>query len=127
MIERDDASEYDGVCGWKMAIIVLAGLIDWVTPQTPTPHTPHPPTQVLAGLMYLGCIVAWVLMYVYFGLPECPAQQTLISLTLLGSLALTAISCSKIAPHGARPPALPPRASPRSLPAAPSLEQVAQA
>ena len=57
--------------------------------------------------MYLGCIVAWVLMYVYFGLPECPAQQTLISLTLLGSLALTAISCSKIAPHGARPPALP--------------------
>jgi hypothetical protein len=76
MIERDDASEYDGVCGWKMAIIVLA------------------------GLMYLGCIVAWVLMYVYFGLPECPAQQTLISLTLLGSLALTAISCSKIAPHG---------------------------
>ena len=69
--------------------------------------------------MYLGCIVAWVLMYVYFGLPECPAQQTLISLTLLGSLALTAISCSKIAPHGARPLPFPPRTSPRSLPAAP--------
>ena len=41
----------------------------------------------------------WVFLYIVFGTAACPAQQTLISLTLLFCLALTVISCSKVAPH----------------------------
>merc|ERR1719473_2620908 len=40
------------------------------------------------------------MMYIYFGSSSCPAQQTVISLTLILCIALTGISCSKIAPHG---------------------------
>jgi hypothetical protein len=76
LIAWDDDSDYEGACGWRMGIVVL-------------------------GLgMYAASLTGWVLLYVYYGHPECPLQQTLISLTLLLSLALTAVSCSKIAPHG---------------------------
>jgi len=53
-----------------------------------------------SATMYAASLTGWVLLYVYFGPSHCPAQQTLISITLLMCLALTAISCSKLAPHG---------------------------
>jgi len=34
------------------------------------------------------------------GSSECPAQQTIISLTLIACVVLSVLSCSKIAPHG---------------------------
>ena len=52
-----------------------------------------------AGL-YAASLGGWVFLFVVFGTSACPAQQTLISLTLLFCLGLTALSCSKIAPHG---------------------------
>jgi len=42
----------------------------------------------------------WVFLFIQFGHSGCPAQQTLISLTLIITIILTIISCTKIAPHG---------------------------
>jgi len=73
----DEASDNDeGICGWRLAVVFSA-----------------------LG-MYALSLTGWVLLFVYFGHDGCPAQQTLVSVTLLLCLALTAASCSKIAPHG---------------------------
>jgi len=72
----DEASDTEGMCGWKGAILASS------------------------FLLYAASITGWVLLFTTFGSAECPAQQTLISLTLVLCLALTVISCSKIAPHG---------------------------
>ena len=78
---------------------------------------------VVLGLgMYAASLTGWVLLYVYYGHPECPLQQTLISLTLLLSLALTAVSCSKIAPHGTPARVSRPRTAPRRPPGGPDPE-----
>jgi len=53
-----------------------------------------------SALLYIGSITGWVLMYIHFGHAGCPAQQTVISLTLILCVALTGISCSRVAPHG---------------------------
>lgn len=75
-LSYDEDADDERCCGWKLAIIISA------------------------VLLYIGSITAWVLLYVYFGVSGCPAQQTVVSLTILFSLALTAVSCSKYAPHG---------------------------
>jgi hypothetical protein len=64
------------MCGWKGAILASA------------------------FALYSASIAGWVLLFTTFGPPECPAQQTLISVTLLLCLFLSVISCTKIAPHG---------------------------
>jgi len=75
-LSYDEEADDDRCCGWKAAILVSS------------------------AILYLGSITAWVLLFVYFGVSGCPAQQTVISLTIVLSLFLTAISCSKYAPHG---------------------------
>jgi len=72
----DEESDSEGICGWRLAIVASA------------------------ALLYIASLTGWVLLFVYFGPSACPTQQTLISLTLILCLALTAVSCSKIAPHG---------------------------
>lgn len=72
----DDENSTEGLCGWKLAIIVSA----------------------LA--MYAASLVGWVLMYLHFGHGGCPAQQAIITVTVLACVALSALSCSKVAPHG---------------------------
>ena len=76
-------------------------------PRRAPEHAPaHPPPSarlaiVLAAAgLYAASLGGWVFLFVVFGSSACPAQQTLISLTLLFCLGLTALSCSKIAPHG---------------------------
>ena len=56
--------------------------------------------MLAAAGLYAASPGGWVFLFVVFGSSACPAQQTLISLTLLFCLGLTALSCSKIAPHG---------------------------
>ena len=56
--------------------------------------------MLAAAGLYAASLGGWVFLFVVFGSSACPAQQTLISLTLLFCLGLTALSCSKIAPHG---------------------------
>jgi len=75
-IEYDEASDNESCCGWKLAVLLSA------------------------ALLYIGSITSWVLMFLWFGPQNCPGQQTLISVTIILCVALTAISCSKIAPHG---------------------------
>lgn len=75
-IAKDEESDSDGICGWKLAILLSS------------------------AIMYIGSIAIWVVMYTQFGHSGCPAQQALISLTWILSLALTVVSCTKIAPHG---------------------------
>ena len=75
-LQYDEASEIEGLCGWKGAILVSS------------------------FALFAGSIAGWILLFTYFGTPECPAQQTLISVTLILCVFLTIVSCSKIAPHG---------------------------
>ena len=72
----DEESDNEGFCGWKLAIVISA-----------------------LG-MYVLSITGWVLMYMHFGHGGCAAQQTVITLTMLGCISLSALSCSKVAPHG---------------------------
>jgi len=75
-LKYDEASESESCCGWKLAIIVSA------------------------AALFIGSIGTWVFLYLTFGHDGCPTQQTLISLTLIITIVLTIISCTKIAPHG---------------------------
>jgi len=72
-LQNDEASESNG---WKIGILVSA------------------------AVLFIGSIAGWVLLYVQFGHSDCPAQQALISVTLILTVILTIISCTKIAPHG---------------------------
>jgi len=53
-----------------------------------------------AAAMYLGSLGMWIFMYNAFAPEGCPEQSTIISLTLILTIVLSAISCTKIAPHG---------------------------
>jgi len=76
-LEYDERNECEGsCCGWKTAIIVCS-----------------------AG-MYIGSLALWIAMYVLFGKEGCGAQLTLTTLTIIVTLILTVIACSKLAPHG---------------------------
>jgi len=76
-LRYDEESDSDTFCGsWKSGIVFSA------------------------AALYLGSIGMWVNLYVTFGGEGCPAQQSIISLTLILSLILTVISCTKFAPHG---------------------------
>jgi len=75
-ISYSENNEDEGLCGWRLAIVASA------------------------ASMYIVSIVSWVLFYIYFGKPECPGQQAVISVTLILCVILTVVSCSKIAPHG---------------------------
>lgn len=75
-IAKGEASDNEGVCGWKLAILLSS------------------------ATAYVTSIAMWVWLYMTFGHGGCPAQQALISVTWIGSLALTIVSCTKIAPHG---------------------------
>eukprot|EP00326_Haptolina_ericina_P006902 CAMPEP_0181202122 /NCGR_PEP_ID=MMETSP1096-20121128/18669_1 /TAXON_ID=156174 ORGANISM="Chrysochromulina ericina, Strain CCMP281" /NCGR_SAMPLE_ID=MMETSP1096 /ASSEMBLY_ACC=CAM_ASM_000453 /LENGTH=474 /DNA_ID=CAMNT_0023292605 /DNA_START=81 /DNA_END=1505 /DNA_ORIENTATION=+ len=76
-LDYDEKNECEGTCcGWKTAILVSA------------------------GGMYVASIVLWVVMYVFFGKEGCGAQLTLITVTIIITVILTVISCTKLAPHG---------------------------
>jgi len=76
LIAMDEARDNDGFLGWKLVILLAA-----------------------AGL-YAGTLASWIVMYIQFGHSGCPAQQALISFTLIFTVFLTIISVSKYAPHG---------------------------
>jgi len=50
--------------------------------------------------MYAGSITMWVLMSQWFGHDGCGAQQALISITIIFTLLLSLVSCTKFCPHG---------------------------
>jgi len=75
-LKYDEDCESESCCGWRLAILVSA------------------------GVLYIGSIAMWVVLYVQFGHKGCPVQQTLVSLTLILSIFLTVVSCTKFAPHG---------------------------
>ena len=55
---------------------------------------------VLSSLaLYALSVAGWVLLFLNIG-DSCDGEKTLISITLLLCVALSAVSCSKIAPHG---------------------------
>lgn len=90
LVEMDEKSESESPCwNWKMAI--LAG----------------------AFALYSCSIAMWVLESNFFGklqplsggaMPpqdaSCAPQQAIISLTIIVTIALSIVSCTKIAPHG---------------------------
>lgn len=90
LVELDERSDNESaVCNYKMAILLGA------------------------FLLYAAAITLWVLESNFFGklqsLPDgtppphgasCGPQQAVISLTIIVTLALSIISCTKIAPHG---------------------------
>lgn len=85
LVEMDEKSESEHPCwNWKMAIIAAA-----------------------VGL-YSGSIAMWVVVSNSFGklqpshTPDgsCAPQQVVISFTIILTIALSIVSCTKIAPHG---------------------------
>lgn len=75
-LRYDEACESESCWGWRAAIIGSS------------------------ASLYILSLVIWVLLYMNFGHDGCPAQQALISVTLVLTVALTIVSCTKIAPHG---------------------------
>jgi len=76
-LEYDEKNECEGsCCGWKTAILICS------------------------GSMYVASVVMWVLLYHWFGGDGCGAQLTLTTMTIIVNVALTVISCTKVAPHG---------------------------
>lgn len=53
-----------------------------------------------AAALNLSSLGMWIFFYNAFGQDGCPAQQTVISLTIILSLLWTVVSVSKFAPHG---------------------------
>ena len=76
LVELDEHSDYEGVCTYKM---ILLGA---------------------AALMYALSITMWVFMSMWFGMAGCGPQQALITVTIVMTISLTIVSCTKIAPHG---------------------------
>jgi hypothetical protein len=76
LIELDERSEAEGWCTWKLAI--LSG----------------------AFFMYAASIAMWVLESNFFGKDGCASQQALIAITIIITISLSIVSCSRIAPHG---------------------------
>merc|ERR1711924_518529 len=53
-----------------------------------------------AAALYALAITGWVLEAQWYGADGCAPQQAIISLTIIVTLLLSIISCTKIAPHG---------------------------
>lgn len=68
-------SDDDGISGWRLGI-VLSSLA-----------------------LYALSVAGWVLLFLNIG-DSCDGEKTLISITILLCVALSAVSCSKVAPHG---------------------------
>jgi len=75
-LANDEESDAESCSRWKLGIILSA------------------------ATLFIGSVAMWVFLFIQFGHSGCPAQQTLISLTLIITIILTIISCTKIAPHG---------------------------
>jgi len=75
-LKYDEACESESCVGWRLGILASA------------------------ALLYIGSLAGWIVLYTSFGHDGCPAQQALISINLVVSVALTIVSCTKIAPHG---------------------------
>jgi len=75
-ISYDEESDNDSFWGWKAAIVGSA------------------------AALFLGSLGAWIAMFLLFGKDGCAAHQTIISLTIVMTVLLTIISCTKYAPHG---------------------------
>ena len=56
--------------------------------------------SVSSFLLYAFSIGGWVFMILRFGHDGCSVSQTLISMTILLTLGMSIVSCTKIAPHG---------------------------
>jgi hypothetical protein len=55
----------------------------------------------LCAVIYAGVLAAWVVLYRYFPMSTCGFNPMAVTTTLLFVLVTTAISISRIAPHGA--------------------------
>jgi len=51
-------------------------------------------------VLYGGSVALWVVEGQWFGSSGCAPQQAIIAITIIFTIALTIISCTKIAPHG---------------------------
>merc|ERR1719421_103039 len=76
LVELDEASDSDSKCSWRM--VLLGGSV----------------------LMYALSITMWVLEAQWFGGDGCGPQQTIISLTIICTIALSIVSVTKYCPHG---------------------------
>jgi len=76
-LEYEEKHECEGsCCNWKTAILISS-----------------------VG-MYSFALTLWIIMYAWFGKEGCGAQLTLTTLTIIITVGLTIVSCTKIAPHG---------------------------
>jgi len=76
LVDWDEQSDYEGPFSWKMCLLVAA------------------------LFLYGSSIALWVVSAQWFGMDGCGPQQALITLTILITLGLSVVSCTKIAPHG---------------------------
>lgn len=76
LVEWDERSDNEGMCTWKMAI--LGGAVT----------------------LYAISITLWVLEANFFGKDGCGPQQALIAFTIILTIGLSILSCTRIAPHG---------------------------
>lgn len=77
LVELDERSDNeDKFCSWKICLLGCA------------------------VALYALSITGWVLMSQWFGMDGCGPQQALIALTIVLTISLSIISCTKIAPHG---------------------------
>lgn len=75
-LEYEALGNCEGCCNWRLAIISCS------------------------VFLYLSALGMWIAQYAMFASEGCPAQTSLITLTLLVTVSLTIVSCSKLAPHG---------------------------
>jgi len=75
-VQKDEESDSESPCSWKLCLVLSA------------------------AALYVFSLVLWVLESNFFGPSGCGPQQTVIALTIILTLALSVVSCSKIAPHG---------------------------
>jgi len=75
-VEWDEQSEGESMFSWKLCLLVGA------------------------ALLYGGSIAVWVLSSQWYGMDGCSGPQALIAITIIATLSLSLVSCTKIAPHG---------------------------
>jgi len=76
LVEYDENSDNESACNWKMALLGSS------------------------VALYALSLTMWVFEVQWFGMSGCAPQQTIIALTIIGNVALSIISCTRIAPHG---------------------------
>jgi len=76
MVEKDEQSESESPCTWKVCILVSA------------------------AVLYIASIVMWVFEGNFFAKEGCHPQKAILAITIILTVLLSVLSCTKIAPHG---------------------------